>query len=77
MYTSVDKVMDKVERQIRRVKGREQARKGPGAETTREGMEPIEAEAAEEGPEEDEEVAASEETAQVEESGEREESDGS
>ena len=42
MYTSVDKVMDKVERQIRKVKGREQAKKGPGAETAREAVEQIE-----------------------------------
>jgi putative sigma-54 modulation protein len=38
MYTSVDKVMDKVERQIRKMKGREQARNAPGAESTREAM---------------------------------------
>ncbi len=42
MYTSVDKVMDKVERQIRKMKGREQARKGPGSESTREAMGQIE-----------------------------------
>ena len=42
MYTSVDKVMDKIERQIRKMKGREQARKGPGAESTREAMGQIE-----------------------------------
>lgn len=35
MYTSVDKVMDKVERQIRRMKGREQNRKGTGSESIR------------------------------------------
>lgn len=42
MYTSVDKVMDKVERQIRKVKGREQARKGPGSESTREAISQLE-----------------------------------
>ncbi len=42
MYTSVDKVMDKVERQIRRVKGREQARKGPGSSSAREAVEQLE-----------------------------------
>jgi len=38
MYTSVDKVMDKVERQIRRMKGRELDRKGTGSESIREAV---------------------------------------
>jgi len=42
MYTSVDKVMDKIERQIRRSKGREQDRKGPGASSTRDAVEQLE-----------------------------------
>ncbi len=42
MYTSVDKVMDKIERQIRRVKGREQARKSPGNSSTRQAVERVE-----------------------------------
>jgi len=41
MYTSVDKVMDKVERQIRREKGREQAKRGPGSGSTREAIEQL------------------------------------
>ena len=42
MYTSVDKVMDKIERQIRKAKGRDQARKGPGSESAREAVEALE-----------------------------------
>jgi putative sigma-54 modulation protein len=42
MYTSVDKVMDKVERQIRKMKGREQDRKGPGASSARDAVEQLE-----------------------------------
>jgi putative sigma-54 modulation protein len=42
MYTSVDKVMDKIERQIRKVKGREQARKGPGSSSARDAVEQLE-----------------------------------
>jgi len=41
MYTSVDRVMDKIERQIRRTKGREQARKGPGSSSAREAVEQL------------------------------------
>jgi len=41
MYTSVDKVMDKVEKQIRRAKGRERDRKGPGASSTLEALEQL------------------------------------
>jgi putative sigma-54 modulation protein len=42
MYTSVDKVMDKIERQIRRRKGQEQARKSPGSSSTRDALEQLE-----------------------------------
>ncbi len=42
MYTSVDRVMDKIERQIRKAKGRDQAKKGPGAESAREAVEQLE-----------------------------------
>ena len=41
MYTSVDKVMDKVERQIRKVKGRDRARKGPGSSSARDAVEQL------------------------------------
>jgi putative sigma-54 modulation protein len=47
MYTSVDKVMDKIERQIRRMKGREQDRKGTGSESIREGVGAVPAEGGE------------------------------